>query len=94
MICVVVYDVPDDAARLKVAETCLDYGLQRIQYSTFLGEMNTTRQVEMLLKIKAKLRGRPANVQVFPLCERDVRLRKMLDIPRAARPGVAKSGVK
>lgn len=88
MICVVVYDVPDDAARLKVAETCLDYALRRIQYSTFLGEMSTTRQVEMLLKMKRKLRGRAANVQVFPLCERDVRLHKVLDIPRGVKASV------
>lgn len=82
MMCVVVYDVPNDAARLKVAETCLDYGLQRIQYSTFLGEMSTTRQVELLLKMKRKLGRRAANVQIFPMCDRDVRLRKVLDIPK------------
>jgi CRISPR-associated protein Cas2 len=82
MMCVVVYDVPDDAARLKVAETCLDYGLERIQYSTFLGEMSTTRQVELLHKVKRRLAGRPANVQIFPLCERDLRLRKVLNIPK------------
>ena len=80
--CVVVYDVPDDAARLKVSETCLDYGLRRIQYSTFLGEMSTTRQTELLLKVKRKLAGRAANVQVFPLCERDLRLHKVLNVPK------------
>ena len=82
MMCVVVYDVPDDAARLKVSETCLDYGLQRIQYSTFLGEMSTTRQTGLLLKVQRKLAGRAANVQVFPLCDRDLRLHKVLDVPK------------
>lgn len=85
MMCVVVYDVPDDAARLKVSETCLDYGLARIQYSTFLGEMSTTRQTELLLKVRKKLRGRAANVQIFPLCEHDARLHKVLDIPKPAK---------
>lgn len=92
MMCVVVYDVPDDAARLKVSETCLDYGLQRIQYSTFLGEMSTTRQTELLLKVKRKLGGRAANVQVFPLCDRDLRLRKILHIAAPVREAVAHAG--
>ena len=82
MMCVVVYDIPDDSARLKVAETCLDYGLQRIQYSTFQGEMSQARQTELLLKVKRKLDGRAADVQIFPLCERDMRLHKVLRIEK------------
>ena len=34
-----IYDIPDDRARQKIADACLDYGLQRIQYSAFLGEL-------------------------------------------------------
>ena len=65
MMCVVVYDVPDDAARLKVSETCLDYGLRRIQYSTFLGEMRPTGQTGLLRKVKRKLAGGGVTVKVF-----------------------------
>jgi len=54
-----------------VADICLDYGLDRIQYSAFLGPLLPTHREELLLKIKRVLGKRPANVQLFPICERD-----------------------
>ncbi len=39
-----VYDIPDDRVRTRVAETCLDYGLLRIQYSAFFGELSVNHQ--------------------------------------------------
>ena len=62
-----IYDIPDDRVRTTVADVCLDYGLQRIQYSAFLGELSRTHQEELLLKIKAKLGRKRGNVQLFPL---------------------------
>ena len=35
-----IYDIAHDGVRTKVADVCLDYGLQRIQYSAFLGELS------------------------------------------------------
>jgi len=46
MQCLVVYDIPDDRVRGKVADICLDYGLDRIQYSAFLGDLQRTHQEE------------------------------------------------
>jgi len=37
MTSLLIYDMPDDKLRAKVADICLDYGLDRIQYSAFLG---------------------------------------------------------
>ena len=34
---ILIYDIPDDRLRSKVADACLEYGLDRIQYSAFLG---------------------------------------------------------
>jgi len=36
---VVIYDITDDNLCALVAETLKDYGLQRIQYSAFLGNL-------------------------------------------------------
>jgi CRISPR-associated protein Cas2 len=36
---VVIYDITDDNLRALVAETLKDYGLQRIQYSAFIGSL-------------------------------------------------------
>ncbi len=79
VLCLVVYDIPDDAARAKVADACLDYGLQRIQYSAFLGEISPNHQEELLMKIKRRVGTRAANVQLFPICDRDLRQRRVFE---------------
>ncbi len=76
MISLVVYDIPSDRLRAKVADICLDYGLERIQYSAFLGELNHNRQTELLQKLRRLVGRREANVQLFPICEKDLRLRR------------------
>jgi len=78
VISLVIYDIPDDKLRAKVADICLDYGLDRIQYSAFLGEMNHNRREELLQKIKRQIGKKEANVQLFPICDKDVRLRKVV----------------
>jgi len=40
--CILVYDIPDDGKRTKIADVCLDYGLDRIQYSAFVGKLLPT----------------------------------------------------
>ncbi|MBO0791611.1 MAG: CRISPR-associated endonuclease Cas2 [Ktedonobacteraceae bacterium] len=65
-----IYDISHDGARNKVADTCLDYGLARIQYSAFLGELSAVHQRELLLKIRRRLGKHGANIQLFPLDER------------------------
>lgn len=78
MVTLLIYDIADDKVRGKVAEVCLDYGLQRIQYSSFLGEMSRNRQGEIMLKLKRVIGQVEANVQIFPLCEKDLALRKQI----------------
>lgn len=45
---VVLYDISDDRVRGKVADACLDYGLDRFQYSAFVGELSRNYQEELL----------------------------------------------
>lgn len=77
MQCVLVYDIPDDGKRGKVADACLDYGLDRIQYSAFSGNLAATHQEELMLRIQRVLvsgtetRKCAGNVQLFPICEKD-----------------------
>ena len=74
-----IYDIPEDRPRAKIADACLDYGLQRIQYSAFLGEISVNRLDELLQRIVRVLGGKEGKVEAFPICERDMRLRKDLD---------------
>jgi CRISPR-associated protein Cas2 len=73
-----IYDITEDRARTKVADLCLDYGLERIQYSAFWGNLSRTLEEELLLKIGRVLRGKSADVRVIPLCERDLERSKRL----------------
>lgn len=78
MKCLLVYDIPDDRIRTKVADICLDYGLDRIQYSAFLGDLERTHQEELMIKLAKRLGKQPGNIQLFPLCETDWRGRKVI----------------
>ena len=69
MQCLVIYDIPDDRIRGKVADRCLDYGLERIQYSAFLGNLSRTHRTELyrvLERILGKARG---EIRIIPLDE-------------------------
>lgn len=89
MITLVVYDITDDRIRTRVADICLDYGLLRIQYSAFLGQMTRNQQEELLQKIKRRIGRSPSRVVLFPLCEADFRGRRELVIGERAdgQPG-------
>jgi CRISPR-associated protein Cas2 len=66
-----VYDISNDRVRSKVADFCLDYGLDRIQYSAFLGRLGRNHQEELMLRIEERLGDHAGKVQLYPLCERD-----------------------
>jgi len=76
-----VYDIPDDNLRSKVAGICLDYGLVRIQYSAFFGELSANYQEELLFKLRRRVSRVPCNIQLFPIGEREIRLRKIIHVP-------------
>ena len=75
MRCLLVYDISDDRLRSRVADICLDYGLSRIQYSAFLGDLSRNHQQELLMKVRRRLGKAEARVALFPVCETDFRCR-------------------
>ena len=78
MQCLLLYDIADDRKRTKVADACLDYGLDRIQFSAFAGSLQNTHQEELMLKIKKILGKKPGNVQLYRLCAEDWARRKVI----------------
>jgi CRISPR-associated protein Cas2 len=75
----VVYDVPDDRTRLRVANVCKDFGLRRIQYSAFRGLLDSTRREEMFARLAGVLGEETGRILVVPVCEKDVRLQRMAE---------------
>ncbi len=67
----VVYDISNDRTRAKIADICLDYGLERIQYSAFAGDLTRTHAEELMLKARKKLGKQPGTIWLVPVCEKD-----------------------
>jgi len=66
---VVLYDVENDRIRGKVADVCLNYGLERIQYSAFLGKINRNRRQQLSLELLDEVGGEAARLRVIPVTE-------------------------
>ena len=62
-----IYDITNDQIRTKVANVCQDYGLDRIQYSAFEGQLTRTHQEELMLKIKHVLGRQTGNIRLMPI---------------------------
>ena len=78
-----IYDIPDDRIRHKISERCKDYGLSRIQYSAFAGELDRNRREELMLRLKKTLGKKEGNIRLQPVCTRDVTLAKEIVVEPA-----------
>jgi len=67
----VIYDIPDDRLRTKVADICLDYGLDRIQYSAFVGQLTQGQCRELVKRLRRQVGTCAVNIWIFPLCRED-----------------------
>lgn len=79
------YDVEDDRLRDRIAQTCMDYGMTRLQYSAFSGDLNRNRRQELLLAIEALIGGESARILAVPVCAEDARQAWRLDQYLGAR---------
>lgn len=62
-----IYDIENDRIRGKIANVCLDYGLDRIQYSAFVGRLSRNHQEELMLKIQRYLDSGVGNVKLIAM---------------------------
>jgi CRISPR-associated protein Cas2 len=81
----VVYDIVDDWVRPRVANTCKDYGLERIQYSAFCGPLDATRRGELFARLADTLGRDAGRILVLPVCEKDAQARREIINEPAAR---------
>lgn len=79
---VVIYDITDDNLRRLVAETLKDYGLQRIQYSAFIGTLRRDKLNSLFVDLKNLIKDLVENVQVFPVCDKCFRGRREIGKPK------------
>src|SRR5260370_12351230 len=62
-----IYDITEDRARTRLADLCLDYGLERHQYSPFCGDLPRTLQEQLLLKTSRRLQCNTTCLRPLPL---------------------------
>lgn len=76
----VIYDISHDGTRYKVAEVCLDYGLDRVQYSAFLGRLSRNHQEELMLRVEERMGKHGGDIQLIPICAKDWKKRICINI--------------
>lgn len=81
----VLYDIEDDRIRLRVSETCKDYGLTRIQFSAFRGALSRNRRDELWLRLAGELGEEPGRILIQPICEKDAREGRTILVETATR---------
>lgn len=68
---ILIYDIENDRARTKIADACLDYGLDRAQFSAFVGCLSRNHQEELMRRIQNMLGDQRGNVQLIPISAKD-----------------------
>lgn len=93
----VLYDIEDDRLRSRVSTVCLDYGLERIQFSAFLGRLNRNQREELILRIRNEVQASLARIRVIPLCQDDCSSTWVLDqycLPEEAQETTGKPSLR
>lgn len=70
----VIYDISDDDKRSDLRDHLRDYGLEHIQYSGFLGEVNPHDRFVLSKEVEKFLSCERDSIYIVPLCEKCVRL--------------------
>ncbi|MBK9121540.1 MAG: CRISPR-associated endonuclease Cas2 [Chloroflexi bacterium] len=67
----VMYDIEDDKARTRIADACLDYGLDRVQFSAFIGQLSRNHQQELMMRIEKILDSGKGRVQLISVGQQE-----------------------
>jgi len=67
----VIYDIVKDKPRTHVAKACQRAGIHRVQYSVFLGDLNSNEIDELGVKIEDLIDEKTDRVYIFPMCKED-----------------------
>ncbi len=68
MITLVIYDISDDANRTRLSSHLKQYGLRRIQYSGFRGDLNANDRHVLAQEVQKYLSAETDSIYIIPLC--------------------------
>lgn len=71
-LCLVVYDIVNDRVRTRISDACLDFGLERFQFSAFSGHLDATKRRELFLRLKELLGQTSGRILIQPISNDDL----------------------
>lgn len=78
MIVWTLYDIKSDKARNRVAKACKQAGLYRVQYSVFLGSLNSSAKDALELQIQELIDEETDSVYIFPMSKDELQATSLL----------------
>lgn len=69
----VIYDISEDEKRSSLLNHLRDYGLDHIQYSGFLGDVNPHDRHVLTREVEKYLSAETDSIYVIPLCDKCVK---------------------
>lgn len=69
----VIYDISEDDKRRKLRDYLQQYGLRRVQYSGFVGNVNSHDRFVLSKEIKKYISSERDSIYIVPLCNRCLR---------------------
>jgi len=69
----VIYDISDDKKRIALSNMLQNYGLHRIQYSGFIGDLNPNDREILAREVQKFVEEGNDSVYIIPLCDRDAK---------------------
>lgn len=73
MICWVMYDIKNDKARTKISKACEQAGLNRVQYSVFLGTIEKNEKDTLEIIIEEFIDKKTDSVYIFPMSKDELK---------------------
>ena len=78
----VVFDIGSNRLRAKIENACRDYGLERAQFSAFIGELPPARRARLSVRLltlvtqhkmeeKEEQKEQALLIQMYPICASD-----------------------
>jgi len=74
----IIYDIKEDKKRTRIAKTCKNKGLYRVQKSAFLGTLNKNQIDELKIMCEDIINPDEDSIYIFPMCEDDFKKVKLL----------------
>jgi CRISPR-associated protein Cas2 len=67
------YDIEEDRLRNRVSQLCLDYGLERIQFSAFFGRLTRNMREELALRLLREVEKENCRIRLIPVPEESLK---------------------